>query len=395
MVTEQQMHKPGPARAEPVGNTTTPSFRAPPEVGGPLALALSNVSHAFGRNTVVRNVDLAIAPGEIVALVGPSGCGKSTLLRLVAGLMDLQQGRISIGGQETARPGHEVPPERRRVGLVFQDYALFPHLSVAENVAFGLTDLGAGGKRARVEETLRQVGMDDYAAAFPHTLSGGQQQRVALARALAPQPRILLLDEPFSGLDSVLRNQVRDETLHVLKRLGAATLIVTHDPEEAMFLADRIALMRDGRIEQSGTPFDLYCRPVSPYAARFFGDVNRIPGVVRVGRVETPIGAVNAAHLPDGTAVDVLIRPEAFTLAPARGGDEIVARVDAARMLGRTSLIHLTLTTPDGGSLHLHARVRGPYLPPEQSAMSIGMDPNQAFVFDVGESSAYDPDQPA
>ncbi|HYE51156.1 MAG TPA: ABC transporter ATP-binding protein [Azospirillaceae bacterium] len=353
------------------------------------ALTLEDVRHRFGAKVAVDGVGLSIAAGEIVCLVGPSGCGKSTLLRLAAGLEELQEGTVSIGGTPIAGPGYALPPERRGIGLVFQDYALFPHLNVLDNVRFGLYRLPAAEQRERALASLRQVGMEAHAASFPHALSGGQQQRVALARALAPNPAVLLLDEPFSGLDARLREQVRDETLHVLKRSGAATMLVTHDPEEAMFLADRIALMRDGRLVQLGTPADLYMRPVDSFAASFFGEVNRMAGTVRAGRVETPVGAVPVAGRAEGEAVQVLIRPEALRLSdePA-GGPELpnLARVEAARLLGRTSLVHLRVHDGRGGTVHLHARVPGLFLPEEGSHVSVALDPRQAFVFAAGDT---------
>ncbi len=350
------------------------------------ALRLERVTHAYGPVLAVDGVELSVAAGEIVCLVGPSGCGKSTLLRVAAGLEELQHGAVWIAGRLVADRRRSMPPERRGIGLVFQDYALFPHLTVLDNVRFGLTEIAGGGRRRRALATLRQVGMADMADAYPHMLSGGQQQRVALARALAPRPGVLLLDEPFSGLDARLRAQVRDETLHVLKQNGAATMIVTHDPEEAMFLADRIALMRDGGIVQTGSPVDLYCRPADAFAAGFFGEVNRLPGTVDGGHVATPLGRVPAPGHQEGGAVDVLIRPEGLRLevtADDAGGDgaAVRGRVEAARLLGRTSLIHLSVRDGASGDLHLHARMPGQFLPTEQSYVSIALDPRQAFVF--------------
>ena len=353
------------------------------------ALALDRVTHRYGRVTAVDDVSLTIGAGEIVCLCGPSGCGKSSLLRIAAGLEALQTGAVRIGGRLVADERGAMPPEKRGVGLVFQDYALFPHLSVLDNVRFGLSGLSGEAQRRRALETLGQVGMANYADSFPHHLSGGQQQRVALARALAPNPAVLLLDEPFSGLDARLREQVRDETLHVLKRNGAATMLVTHDPEEAMFLADRIALMRAGRIVQIGNPVDLYTRPSTAYAAAFFGEVNRVPGTARSGTVDTPLGPV-PTDAADGAAVEVLIRPEALRLnpeaAPAAtpaGLPPVPARVTAARLLGRSSLVHLDVPDGSGGSVHLHSRVPGQFLPPEQSQVSIRLDLRQVFVFPV------------
>ncbi|MFM2042266.1 MAG: hypothetical protein RLY86_842 [Pseudomonadota bacterium] len=346
------------------------------------ALSLDRVSHRYGRTLAVDDVSLSIAAGEIVCLVGPSGCGKSTLLRLAAGLETLQQGTISITGATIAEPGRALPPERRGIGLVFQDYALFPHLSVLDNVRFGLNRLPKAEQTDRAMAALRQVGMQDYAKSFPDALSGGQQQRVALARAMAPQPAVLLLDEPFSGLDTRLRESVRDETLHVLKESGAATMIVTHDPEEAMFLADRIALMRQGRLVQVGAPVELYTRPVCAFAAGFFGEVNRLSGRVRNGSVPTPVGPIPVDRMEEGEEVSILIRPEALHLSTgplAQLGP--LAQVQASRLLGRTSLVHLGLPGLDGSILHLHARMAGQFLPAEGSYVSVRLDPRQAFVF--------------
>jgi iron(III) transport system ATP-binding protein len=255
---------------------------------------------------------------------------------------------------------------------------------VIDNVRFGLSGRPAAHQRRRAMETLEQVGMGGYADHFPHALSGGQQQRVALARALAPDPAVLLLDEPFSGLDARLREQVRDETLHVLKRTGAATMLVTHDPEEAMFLADRIALMRNGKLVQLGSPVDLYNRPADGFAASFFGEVNRIDGTVRGGAVDTPVGRI-ATDLPEGSAAQVMIRPEALHLSPLDGsgtGATVpnIARVMASRLLGRTSLVHLSIPGGRNGC-HLHSRMPGQFLPQEESHVAITLDARQAFVF--------------
>jgi iron(III) transport system ATP-binding protein len=357
----------------------------------PEALALQNIRHRYAGMTAVDDVSLSIAQGEILCLVGPSGCGKSTLLRIAAGLEALQRGTVSINGKVVADNSGCIPPERRGVGLVFQDYALFPHLSVIDNVRFGLSGRPAAHQRRRAMETLEQVGMGGYADHFPHALSGGQQQRVALARALAPDPAVLLLDEPFSGLDARLREQVRDETLHVLKRTGAATMLVTHDPEEAMFLADRIALMRNGKLVQLGSPVNLYNRPADGFAASFFGEVNRIDGTVRQGAVDTPVGRI-ATDLPEGSAAQVMIRPEALHLSSLDGrgtGATVpnIARVMASRLLGRTSLVHLSIpagcsSSPDGrNGCHLHSRMPGQFLPQEESHVAITLDARQAFVF--------------
>ncbi len=345
-------------------------------------LQLEHITHHYGALRAVDDLSLGIGPGEVVCLLGPSGCGKSTALRLAAGLERLQQGAIRLNGKIVADAAVDVPPEERGVGLVFQDYALFPHLNVRDNVAFGLA--GNGASRAeRAEAVLRQVGVAEYADAFPHVLSGGQQQRVALARALAPGPGVMLLDEPFSGLDARLRDQVRDATLHVLKNSGAACLVVTHDPDEAMFMADRIAVMRDGRLVQVGAPVDLYCRPADAFVARFFGEINTVSARIEGGVAATPFGPVPST-LAEGSAADVLIRPEALKLHPGAvvqgGATGCQATVIAARLLGRSSLIHLAVGSGPTG-LHLHARVPGRLLPAENSQVGVTLDLEQTFVF--------------
>jgi len=343
-----------------------------------MSLVFSGIRHAYGDHEVLRGIDLAVAPGEIVCLLGASGCGKTTLLRLAAGLEPLQSGRIELGGQVIAEPGRDVPPERRGVGFVFQDYALFPHLTVAENVAFGLRFAPRGERGWRVADALARVGLEAFQNAFPHMLSGGQQQRVALARALAPRPAVLLLDEAFASLDARLREQVRDDTLHVLQTSGIATLIVTHDSEEAMFMGDRIALMREGRILQLGPPETLYFAPTDRYVATFLGEVNRLPGRVKAGRAETVLGSLPAPGLADGAPAEVLVRPEGLRLGLESAPE---GEVEACRLLGATTLVHLAMADGAGGLLHLHAR-----LPPGRrlargERVTVGIDPERAFVF--------------
>ncbi len=355
-----------------------------------IALGLEHVSHRYGSLLAVDDLSLGLEPGELVCLLGPSGCGKTTALRLAAGLEDLQQGRILMSGRSVAEPGRAVPPEERSVGLVFQDYALFPHLSVADNVAFGLQRMPARERTAAVERALGQVGLASYGQSFPHELSGGQQQRVALARALAPQPRVMLLDEPFSGLDQRLRQEVRDQTLHVLKAAGTATLMVTHDPEEAMFMADRIALMNHGRLVQVGDPVTLYYQPNCAFAAEFFSEVNRLPGRVEAGQVSTPLGPVPNPGIEAGRPVEVLVRPEAIRVLPpgaTAAPIHAAARVVAARLIGRASLLHFSVETPDDGRLHLHALVPGRFLPTVDDSFSLQLEPALAFVFPLSGST--------
>src|ERR671918_751108 len=285
-------------------------------------IRLEGVTKRFGATTAVDEASLCIDYGEVVALLGPSGCGKTTLLRLIAGFEDPDGGTVDVAGRRVAGRGTWVPPEQRRVGMVFQDYALFPHLTVAENVGFGLPRRARAG---RVAELLAIVGLDGLGGRYPHELSGGQQQRVALARALAPSPELVLLDEPWSNVDPFLRESLRKEVAEIIRPLGVTVLLVTHDREEAFSLADRIALMRDGAVVQEGTSEEIYFAPVSRWAAEFVGAANVLAGRVVDGRVETPVGALPA----NGAAreVQVLIRPELLELAPdPEGPGEVVAR---------------------------------------------------------------------
>ena len=238
-------------------------------------LELEGIGHAYGGACVLDDVGLALPGGEVTCLLGPSGCGKSTLLRIAAGVERQNRGTVRIGGRAVSDATRHVPPEGRSIGLMFQDFALFPHLTVAGNVGFGL---GGRDRDRRTELLLARVGLARHADKYPHQLSGGEQQRVALARALAPRPPILLMDEPFSSLDNRLRDGIRDQTLDILKEEGTAVLLVTHEPEEAMRMADRIVLMRDGRIVQQGAPYAIYNGPVDREAAMFFSDVNVVHG---------------------------------------------------------------------------------------------------------------------
>jgi iron(III) transport system ATP-binding protein len=265
----------------------------------------------FGRVVAVDGADLAVAQGGTLALLGPSGCGKTTLLRLIAGFESADAGEIDLEGRVLTGPSVFVPPEKRRVGLVFQDFALFPHLDVGANVAFGMPS--GVDKRERVDRMLALVGLAGLARRMPHELSGGQQQRVALARTLAAEPKLVLMDEPFSNLDPALRARVRSEVRKLVESLGMTTVFVTHDQEEALSIAARIAVMLDGRIVQAGAPADVYRHPASRAVAEFLGDANIIVGDARDGRVHCELGAVPSSEGQQG-AVQVMVRPEDLAL---------------------------------------------------------------------------------
>lgn len=273
------------------------------------ALSLRHVQRAYCQRQAVADVSLDLNAGRIACLLGPSGCGKSTLLRLIAGLEPVDQGDIHVDGLPVSSRQTHVAPEQRGVGLVFQDFALFPHLNVADNIGFGLTNLRAGDRRAQVRSLLARFHLEHLERAWPHTLSGGEQQRVAIARALARGPSVLLLDEPFSGLDGHLRASVRQSVLDGLRAANAAVLIVTHDPQEAMLCGDDLLLMSEGRTLQAGAPRDCYLRPTSLAAARLLGEVVAVPARTEAGVARTALGDLPAPGLPDGPALAVT-RPE-------------------------------------------------------------------------------------
>lgn len=276
-------------------------------------IEVSRVEKRFGQTQVLRGVDLQVARAEVVALLGPSGCGKTTLLRILAGLETPDAGSVSVDGVLMASASSAIPPEKRNVGLVFQDFALFPHLRVDANVAFGLAHLARPERERAVAEALARFDLGELARRYPHELSGGQQQRVALARALAPMPRVLLMDEPFSNLDTSLRRRLRVELRQTLRQIGIATVFVTHDQDEALSLADRVAVMERGQIAQCDTPVAVYRRPRSLAVARATGQVATLPGRAQNGRVHTVLGELQG-HGPDGE-VTVILRPEDLSLA--------------------------------------------------------------------------------
>lgn len=340
-------------------------------------LSVVGVSRRFGATLALRELSLTVARGEIVALVGQSGCGKTTLLRAIAGIAPIDSGSIVLDGETVAAPGVEVPPERRGVGLMFQDHALFPHLRVAENVGFGLRRLPRAEAEARVADLLERLGIAALARRYPHQISGGEQQRVALARALAPRPRLLLMDEPFSALDRRLREGVREETLAVLRDLGIAALIVTHDPQEALAEGDRVALMAGGRILQIGTGPDLYDRPACAFAAEFFCPCNKIPGVCRGGWLETPLGRFRSPAVAEGGAATAYLRPHALRLV-GEGEPGLAGRVVGQSFLGEARQIRVAA---DVLAEPLRVRAAAGEAAPPGALVRVAAPPEAAFVF--------------
>jgi iron(III) transport system ATP-binding protein len=344
-------------------------------------LTYEHVTHRYGDTVSVRDFSLDIEPGEIVSVLGRSGCGKTTLLRLAAGLEEPASGRILINGREVAGPERFVPPERRGVGLMFQDFALFPHLSNLANVMFGLKALPREDAEREARNALARVGLAQFAEAYPHMLSGGEQQRVALARAVAPRPSVLLMDEPFSGLDRRLRDEVRQDTLTVLRESRVTGVIVTHDPEEALSISDRIVLMRDGMLIQVGTPEAIYRRPADLFAARFFCELNEVRGRVREGKVETPVGRFAAPGIAEGSAVLVCIRPQAIRIRPP--GTGVPARVQRRQFIGHVDLLEIAV---EGLEQPLKGRILRDAIPGVKGDVGIEFDPAEVLVFAASEA---------
>lgn len=348
------------------------------------AVKLEGIRRSFDAHLALDGVDLEIKPGEIVALLGPSGCGKTTLLRIVAGIERPDSGRVLIGDREVAGPATFVAPEHRGVGLMFQDFALFPHMTVLDNVAFGLSRLLPADRVKAASSILERVGMAALADAYPSTLSGGQQQRVALARAIIPRPAVMLMDEPFSGLDVQLRDAMQDETLSLLRETRATSLIVTHHPEEAMRLADRIVVMRRGQVVQTGSARDLYHAPQSLFVARMFSEVNEVPGEVKAGGVLTPAGRFPAPGLEDGSNAVVCIRERAITLSKLKGASasqsssSLIGRIQGVRFLGDITRVDIVV---EGFEQPLRAQVATDQTLATGADVAVQFTPEQVLVF--------------
>ncbi|HJS79852.1 MAG TPA: ABC transporter ATP-binding protein [Vitreimonas sp.] len=333
------------------------------------SVSLSNVRRAYAGVAALDAVSLTAPAAKVLALLGPSGSGKSTILRLVAGLEPVDAGEIRIGDEVVSTPSGTLAAEERRVGMVFQDYALFPHLTAAANVAFGLDKLARAEREEQALRWLDRVGLKHRARSFPHELSGGEQQRVALARALAPKPRAVLLDEPFSGLDPVQRAELRDASLAALAETRTTTLFVTHDAEEALLVADRLAILKGGRLLQEGAPREAYDRPASVDAAAALGPVNVYDGRAENGVVVTPFGAVAASGLSSGSAARAAVRAEALSLSPGR-----LARVLDLRPHGAHDLVRIEAE-------HVIWRALVPARTPLSETVDVEIQPAGAFAF--------------
>lgn len=336
-----------------------------------MSLALEEISHNFGATRAVDGASLKVADGEIFCLFGPSGCGKTTLLRIAAGLEPIQEGRVLIDGDEVAAPNNEMPPENRPIGFVFQDFVLFPHMTVERNIAFGIDQKGQA-RRDIVSRELAAVDLEGYERRFPHELSGGEQQRVALARAMARSPRALLLDEPFASIDTVVRRRLRENLRRLLKPRGVAVILVTHDPDEALALGDRIALMRHGAIVEARTPEELYRHPATPDGAGLFPDSQTVAGVVADGKINTPFGTFAAPELPDGNGV-VVFRDGCLSVQEDADGRLRVADI---RFRGPDWSVFLA----GAGEAHLAVRAATPLVPGTRVTLKAAPDGIYSFA---------------
>ncbi len=368
-----------PRVAEPRGQVEAAGAAAPRgRAAATIAarLTFESVERRFGETYALRGISLDIEPGEIVCLLGPSGCGKTTLLRIASGIEKPTAGRILINDWEVAGPERFVPPEQRNVGLMFQDFALFPHLTILQNVAFGLKALPADEAAREARAVLARVGLEHYAEAFPHILSGGEQQRVALARAIVPRPSVMLMDEPFSGLDVQLRESMQEETLALLRETRATCMIVTHHPEEAMRLGDRIAVMRRGKIIQVGKAEELYHNPAELFVARLFSEINEVPCRVTEGALRTPLGIFAVPGLAEGEEAILCLRQRGIRVLPP--GQGLPGRILQVRFLGDVGRVEIAV---QGFDIPLKARVRESEGWARGDEVSIEIDPTRVLVF--------------
>ena len=344
-------------------------------------LTFERLGRRYGETVALEDVSLDIAPGEVVCLLGPSGCGKTTLLRIASGIERPSAGRVLINGREVAGPNRFEPPEERGVGLMFQDFALFPHLTIERNVAFGLKGLPREEARREARAVLARVGLERFADSYPHILSGGQQQRVALARAIVPRPSVVLMDEPFSGLDVQLRDSMQEETLALLRETRATCMLVTHHPEEAMRLGDRIAVMRHGRLVQVGRAEDLYHRPAELFIARLFSEINEVAYRVAGGMIETPIGVFPAPGMEEGETAILCIRERGIKLAAMGVG--LQGRVLHVKFLGDVGLIEVGV---QGFEQPLRVRARENEGWARGAEVAVEVDASRVLVFPANGS---------
>jgi iron(III) transport system ATP-binding protein len=346
-----------------------------------MILDVKQLSHFFGEKEALINLNFSIEHNSIVSVLGPSGCGKTTLIRLIAGLEQIQNGEIFLEKSLVANKNLNVPPEKRSISYVFQDFALFPHMTVLENISFAAGS--KSNKKQLIDQVINLSKVENFLDKYPHSLSGGEQQRVALARSIAVQPKLLLLDEPFSDLDINLKREIIDDTLHLINSLESSAIVVTHNAEEAMFLSDAILVMEKGKIIQIGTPHEIYFKPSNLYVASLFGETNIFRSKVIDNTCLTPLGRIKTSNLSNNQDVDVVVRPEAIKLnlekSPLLNPNSGVV-VDS-KFLGNSAIIHMTVNDEKNNKHHIHSKVMGNFLPPPASSVSVTLDEDHVFIF--------------
>ena len=346
-----------------------------------MILDVKQLSHFFGEKEALVNLNFSIDHNSIVSVLGPSGCGKTTLIRLIAGLEQIQNGEIFLEKSLVANKNLNVPPEKRSISYVFQDFALFPHMTVLENISFAAGS--KSNKKQLIDQVINLSKVENFLDKYPHSLSGGEQQRVALARSIAVQPKLLLLDEPFSDLDINLKREIIDDTLHLINSLESSAIVVTHNAEEAMFLSDTILVMEKGKLLQIGTPHEIYFKPSNLYVASLFGETNIFQSKVIDNTCLTPLGRIKVSNMSNNQDVDVVIRPEAIKLnlekSPLLNPNSGVV-VDS-KFLGNSAIIHMTVNDERNNKHHIHSKVMGNFLPPPASSVSVTLDEDHVFIF--------------
>ena len=344
------------------------------------AVKIENLSHKINNKLILNDINLDLEKDKIACLLGPSGSGKTTLLKLIAGLEKVQEGKIFLNNSEVSSATKHLKTEKRKIGFLFQDYALFPHLTVKQNLNF---PLNSKNSNYNLDDIINLIKLPDSLNKYPHQLSGGEQQRVALARSIIAQPDILLLDEPFSSLDLNLKEEVRDDTLHLLQKSNISVIIVTHDPFEAMFISNQIYIINnEGEIVQKGTPYELYNKPMNSYVAGFFGETNIFEGKVIHGKISTPIGIIDSPSEFENKNVVIHVRPQGIKLSkeatPVNG---VKGTVMASKMMGSFSFIHLSVLNQTNEIIHVHSHMPANFLPKQSSAVGIEIDKEQIFIF--------------
>ena len=345
------------------------------------ALKINNLNHKIKNSEILKDVSIETEEDKIACILGPSGSGKTTLLKLIAGLEDTQKGEIYIKDKLVSSSNTHIKTEERDIGFLFQDFALFPHLTVKENLKFAIN--GNADANIEINEIMKLIKLPNSLKKYPHELSGGEQQRVALARSIISKPKLLLLDEPFSNLDLSLREEIRDDTLHLLQKFNISVIIVTHDPFEAMFISNKIYILeQNGSIVQSGSPNDLYNNPISSYVAEFFGETNKFSGLVKNSKVQTAVGEISINSNLESRKVDIHIRPQAIKLSqektPVNG---IKGTVMASKLMGSYSFIHLSVLNNNNDIIHVHSHMPPNFNPKQSTAVGIEIDTEKIFVF--------------